>query len=417
MKLPLENILFAGLKIVINQVLPIVILPYLMKRLDAHLFGLMMIAQTVSLFGVATVEYGFNLTGVRQVALAGGDRLVLQGLYRDINLLKLIFCLGCALVLAVFCLVAAPPADLVLALACGFLTVLGAAVQPNWFFMGLEKFKDITFSQVISRAVCLLAIFVLVNRPQDYVLALVLFFLPTLLSGLIQRVLAGRFLAGVGSPMHRIGPGDLSRLAREGVDVYLSQLAATLFASVNTLVLGIFIGAAESGRYAFAEKIMRGVAVLSTPVTEAIFPRVVAGFDTHLETALVFLRRILLVGAVAYLVVAILSTLGFDTVVKLLALQRAADIRDVFAIIAIVPGLIFINNICGTQIVLGLGHARLFRNVILVSGFIAVLWSLVLVQILQVTGAAWALLLGEIGICAGMMWASFKVVGRAWLWR
>ncbi|MEY2874739.1 MAG: hypothetical protein RLZZ373_2110, partial [Pseudomonadota bacterium] len=88
MKLPLENILFSALKIVVNQILPIIILPYLMKRLGDHQFGLMMIAQTVSLFGVATVEYGFNLTGVRRVVMIGSNRLQLLHLFRDINLVK-----------------------------------------------------------------------------------------------------------------------------------------------------------------------------------------------------------------------------------------------------------------------------------------------------------------------------------------
>jgi O-antigen/teichoic acid export membrane protein len=107
----------------------------------------------------------------------------------------------------------------------------------------------------------------------------------------------------------------------------------------------------------------------------------------------------------------------FDAAMTLLALQRGSDIKQIFAVIAIVPALIFVNNICGTQVVLGLGHARLFRNVVLVSGLALVAWSVALVMAWGVQGAAWALLLGEIGICAGMVWASLKVVRYPWIWR
>lgn len=417
MKLPLENILFSALKIVVNQILPIIILPYLMKRLGDHQFGLMMIAQTVSLFGVTTVEYGFNLTGVRRVVMVGSDRLQLLHLFRDINLVKLLFCAACVLLFCLFSLVSSAPADLVLAMACSFLTVLGAALQPNWFFMGLERFKVISLSQVAARAVCLLSLFFVVAGPQDYLPALVLFFLPTLLSAGIQLGFCRQFFSGVDTVTYRFRLENLVRCAVDGVDIYMGQMAATLFASVNTLVLGLVSGPADSGRYAFAEKIMRGLAVLSTPITEAIFPRVVAGLESNLPVALRFLRRILAWGAVAYAMGAVAAYFFFDAAMTLLALQRGSDIKQIFAVIAIVPALIFVNNICGTQVVLGLGHARLYRNVVLVSGLALVVWSAALVMAWGVQGAAWALLLGEIGICAGMVWASLKVVRYPWIWR
>lgn len=417
MKLPLENILFAALKIVVNQVLPIVILPYLMKRLGDHLFGLMMIAQTISLFGVATVEYGFNLTGVRQVALVRGDRPALGRLYRDINLIKLVFCAACAVLLAVGVAVAAPDPEVTLALAVGFLTVLGAALQPNWFFMGVERFKVITFTQVSGRAACLLLVFVLVTGPGDYLAALLLFFLPTLVSGVIQILVAQRHFAGADLGRHRFEAATLRAAVRDGFDVYVSQMAATLFASVNTLVVGWLAGAAESGRYAFAEKIMRGVAVLSTPVTEAIFPRVVAGLSTDPEPTLRTLRRLLFAGLAVYLGAAGGLGVGFDAVVHALGLTRAAQIGDLFQVMAVVPALIYANNLCGTQVVLGLGHARAFRNVVMGSGVLLVGWSLLLVWRWGAPGAAWALLLGELGICLGMVALSVKVIGRFWIWR
>lgn len=417
MKLPLENILFAALKIVVNQVLPIVILPYLMTRLGDHLFGLMIIAQTMSLFGVATVEYGFNLTGVRQVALVRGDRLALGRLYRDINLIKLLFCAICAVLLAVGVVIAVPDPEITLALGVGFLTVLGAALQPNWFFMGLERFKVITFTQVVGRAMCLLLIFRWVTGPGDYLAALLLFFLPTLVSGVIQILVAGRYFAGTDLSMHRFNAETLRAAVRDGFDIYVSQMAATLFASVNTLVVGWLVGAAESGRYAFAEKIMRGMAVLSTPVTETIFPRVVAGLSTDLEPTLCLLRRLLFAGVAVYLAAAVVMGVGFGTVAHAFGLAHTAQIGDLFQVMAIVPALIYANNLCGTQVALGLGHARAFRDVVMGSGVLLMAWSLLLVWQLGAQGAAWALLLGELGICLGMASLSVRVIGRFWIWR
>ncbi len=417
MNLPVENIIFSALKIGFNQILPIVILPYLMARLGDYLFGLIMIAQTVATFCVVTVEYGFNFTGVRQVALIKGDKRALVHLYRDINLVKLLFCAVCALLMAVVVAAVKPDPEITLALVISFMTVLGAALQPSWFFMGLERFKVITFAQVAGRASCLMLLFVVVIEPSDYIAALLLFFLPNLVSGVIQLFVANHYFSGADVSKHHFNVDSLVSAVRDGFDVYVSQMAATLFASVNTLVVGWFSGAAESGRYAFAEKIMRGVAGLSMPVTEAIFPRVVASLSTDFESTLSTLRRLLFAGVAIYLVAAVVLGVGFDEVVHLLGISRAAQIGDLFQVMAVVPALIYVNNLCGTQVVLGLGHARAFRNVVAGSGVLLVGWSLLLVSQWGASGAAWALLLGELGICLGMVVLSTKVIGRFWILR
>lgn len=419
MKIPIKNIFFSALKISINQVLPIVVLPYLMGRLGDYLFGVIMIAQTVAMFGVVTVEYGFNFTGVRQVALLKNDKRALGHLYRDINLVKLLFCAFCAMLVAAYIVFVKPDPEISLALVMSFITVLGAALQPSWFFMGLERFKVIAFAQVAGRAVCLMLLFVLVIEPSDYFVALLLFFLPALVSGAVQIFLANRYFFDIDINKHSFDVKSLVKVVCDGFDIYVSQIAATLFASVNTLVVGWFAGAAESGRYAFAEKIMRGVAVLSMPVTEAIFPRVVAGLRADAQSTLSTLRRLLFAGVAAYLAVAVVLSMSFDALIQMLGISRAAQgqIGDLFQVIAVVPALIYVNNLCGTQVVLGLGHARVFRNVVAGSGVLLVGWSLLLVSQWGALGAAWALLLGELGICLGMVVLSTKVIGRFWILR
>ncbi|WP_338415652.1 oligosaccharide flippase family protein [uncultured Sphaerotilus sp.] len=417
MQLPLGNILFSALKIIVNQVLPIVILPYLLKKLGDFNFGLLMIAQTIALFGVTTVEYGFNLTGVRSVALVRQDPNRLLELYRDVNLVKLLFCLLCAVVLWFAQWLFSLDTDLCLAITAGFLMVLGSALQPNWFFMGMEWFRQISLVQIFSRATCLVLIFFLVQGEGDFLSALALFFAPTLLSGVLLLAAAQRHFSRVAVAPYRVDRPRLSRLVRDGVDVYLSQMAASLFISTNTLVLGVLSGPVDSGRYALAEKLMRGVAVLSTPVTEALFPRVVVGLQADLHTGLVFLRRVVLAGGLAFVVVAILSYVFFDFATERIGLSGGGQIKALFAVMAIVPGLIFLNNICGTQIVLGLGHARLFRNVVMVSGLSLVGCSWLFSWLWGAPGAAVALLTGEVVICVGMAWASVRVVGWNWFVR
>jgi PST family polysaccharide transporter len=416
MKFPLESAVFSALKIGVNQLLPILVLPFLMGRLGDYPFGVLMIVQTLSVFGVVFVEFGFGLSGVRLVTEARGGSPLLQA-YRDVNLVKLMACGVGAVALWLGVQIVEMDAATRLALVAGYLSVLGAAVQPLWFFSGLERFKLISLTQIIARGLCLGAVFLVVRSPADFLLAVALYFLPNVLSGLWLRAYASGALHALGARdvPYRLDLGRATGVLRTASDYFLAQSSAIVFAGLNTLVVGYFCGAVDSGRYALAEKLMRGLAILSAPVTEAIYPRVVAGFQSDVPGVLVTLRRWFWLGLLVYGVVCGLLVVAWWVASTVHVEQKWLDIGFLLLLLSPVPGLIYANNLCGTQVLLGLGHAILFRNVLMRSCIVLVGCSLLFSLWWGVVGAAVALLTGEFLICLGMWRASCEVIGYNWV--
>lgn len=416
LRFPRRNVAFSLTRLVVNQILPLAVLPLLLHRLHAEPFGQLMMAQAIGWYFVVVVEYGFNLTGVRALTLVKDDANRVSELLVEVGTTRLAIAACLAALLAASTALRLFNEDITLLVIVGFIAALGAAVQPIWFFQGLEKFPLISLVQMFSRAICLGSIVWLVHDPSHLLLAQCLMSAPFLVSALILSPAAHRFYRPGNTQSGRSVMQDLARHLRDGWDVFLSQVATTLFTSTNTLVLGNLLSATAAGHYTLADKIVRGVAMLTSPVTEAIYPRVAANIARDPAQTLAFARRVLAVGA------GVLALAGVALVALAPGIARmmggadgAADVARALGIMAFIPLAIFTNNICGTQILLGLGHKRAFRNIVLLAGAAVPLSSLLLVPQLGFVGAPVGAVIGEALIVGLMMFASIRAVGRNWL--
>ena len=62
----------------IDFILPLVLWPFLIKALGIETFGILSFVLAVSLYFGAFMQYGFNITAVRDVARVRGDRFKLS---------------------------------------------------------------------------------------------------------------------------------------------------------------------------------------------------------------------------------------------------------------------------------------------------------------------------------------------------
>lgn len=408
---PSRNVFFGGFRLAVNYILPLLILPYLLTNLGGEAFGKLMLTQAVILYFILMVEYGFSLTGARAVSKARHSPMQCAALLVEINTTKLIMALALAICLAIFGRLM--PDDLEVLLLVGFIGVLGAALQPMWFFQGLEEFPLVSTVQVFARITCLVPVIFLVNGQDDFLLAQALMMAPWLLSGTVLGVLAHlRYRKNV---THHATIGGIVRQLRDGLDVFLSQIATSFFTGTNTIIVGSALGATAAGYFAMADKIVRAIAQLSAPICEALFPRISGNIEKNRPAALNLARKVLIYGGAAFVVTGILLIVFSGLIANLVAKGAASEVALIIRIMAFVPFMVFANNIFGTQILLTLGWQREFRNSVLISGLVLVALCLLLTKILGLKGAPIAIVAGEFLILSMMFFYSTKAVGNPWM--
>lgn len=400
LRFPYRNMLFAGTRLVANQALPLLSLPFTLGAVGAEKFGTMMFTQALAWYFVVLVEYGFSLTAVRFVALARNDTAALRDNMYEVLATRLLLFLAS---LAVACMAATLILDVFAAkcLAVAMVLVLGAAVQPIWLFQGLEEFGLISAVQVASRFACFGAIFVFVRDPGDTLLAQLLVALPFCVNAAVLLPIAIRRLGP--PPRRRLGAWARAcvKLMKDGADVFVGQLSTTLFSSTTTVISGAILGPVFAGYYAISEKMIRGVAMLTAPISEALYPRVsmalADGAAEDRRHVFTLLRKVIFVVGGLLGAVGVIIIFGAGVLSQWISAEGAGvhEIQLSFGWLAFIPLMIFLNNIFGVQILLGLGLKNLYRNAVLASGTAIPLLAVLLPRFWGFAGYPIALFAGE----------------------
>lgn len=252
-----------------NYLIPLLIIPYLVRVLGIDTFGQWMFALSFVIFARVCVAYGFDLTAAREVAFAAGDERKISRLLTDVVMCRLLIWLACFIVLAIVCL-CVPKVQAVGGLIfVGMGIVLGEALIPVWLFLGTERMGSITSLRLGSKLLNMVLILLCVHGPGDVLLVPLFEAAISVILGCISVGLAMRYFN------LRFVPLSLGRIitqARSGSAVFLSTVAVQLYTTAHTVVLGLVVGPAAVSAYALAEKIYSAIRGLLNPVIQSVFP-------------------------------------------------------------------------------------------------------------------------------------------------
>src|SRR5438034_9120456 len=75
-----------------NFLLPVLVMPFVIKKIGADGYGVVAVAQGVMLIFCTVADYGFNLTATRSIALHRGDVKINARLFFTVIACKLFIC-------------------------------------------------------------------------------------------------------------------------------------------------------------------------------------------------------------------------------------------------------------------------------------------------------------------------------------
>lgn len=260
----------SGLQI-FTYILPLITLPYLVRVLGVEKYGLVMFAQSFIMFFNILVDYGFNLSATREIAVNRENKDKVTEIYSSVMSIKLMLL---AVSFAVLASVVygfekfTPDANLYF---LTFLLVVGQALFPIWYFQGMERMKYITIINILSRVIFTVAIFGFVHQEDDYILVPVLNGLGACVGSIYALWLVRTSFK---QKLELQSWKAISLHFKDSTQFFLSRVAVSLYTSANTFVLGIFTNNTAVGYYAIAEKLYMAIQSLFGPITQALYPYV-----------------------------------------------------------------------------------------------------------------------------------------------
>ena len=374
-----------------NFILPLIILPYLVRVLGSEKYGLVMIAQSVALFLTIIVDFGFNISATKEVAYLKNDKEKLSQFYWNIVFVKLILIIITFIILLgmTFFINKFKLDPLVYLFSFGL--VLGQAIFPTWFFQGIEKMQVITFVTVGAKLFFTLSLFFVVFSPDDYLYVPIFNGLGFVISGLFGFIFSLQYVKFISPKLLQI-----KDIIKNSLSLFFSNLAVSFYTSSNVIILGFFAGDSIAGIYSSMEKLILAIKSIYTPIYQAIFPNLSTKPDKKVR---IFIDKIRIpIGILG----AVISTIIFFESKTILNFAFNDSLITSYSIVFQFLGLISLfsslNMLYVTLYFPSINKYKIRMKILISGGFFNLIVALVFVQFFTIYGVAFSAITTELFI-------------------
>jgi len=377
-----------------NFLLPVLVMPFVIKRIGADGYGVIAVAQVIILIFVTVADYGFNLTATRSIALHRDDVFKNARLFFTVLACKMFICLvllGVLILLVTFIPFFRPNMALYL---LGFTYVIGQSLLVSWFFQGVEKMKYITIFALMARLLFVLLVIVFIRHKEDN--RYFIFYMGTgsVAAGIFSIYQAIRMFK---LPFVRPSWGDIVHELKEGWPVMLSNISINTFLSINVFILRMFTNDLTAGYYSVAEKIFIAMRQIPVLYSQVIYPPLCQLVQKGKRETSRFFKSVYL----PFLLLALVACIGlfvFSSFIISLFLGNQSELSVLLLRMFAIGPVIVCLHIPASQLLMAFNNKKTYLRVLSQGTVVNIACNLLLVNVWGAVGTAVSLLLTELFI-------------------
>ncbi len=266
----LRNLLSLSALQLANGLISFLVIPYLIRTIGLANWGIINTAQALVLYFALLVNFGFDLTATRQVALRRNDPQALSALTGEVITVKgLLFATGTLLFGALVYLTPEYRAhDTVFWLT--YAICFGYVFYPSWLFQGMENLRPFAAFNFVIKILSYGLVFVVIRTPGQYYLFPLLASSAHILVGIVACVYAlRRYSLRLSLPSWV----SIGQVLQRDQTVFFTMLVNNLAVGVNVLILARFAADAEVGAFTTVWRLVFLLLnLVNTPVIQTFFP-------------------------------------------------------------------------------------------------------------------------------------------------
>ncbi|MGG5334964.1 flippase [Enterococcus sp. AZ154] len=370
---------------IMNYILPLITLPFLTRTLGVETYGLISFSQAIIQYFILITEFGFNLTGARDVSQSRGNRIKQSEILWSIMILKSILLIACFGILMVLVNILPKLQGYTNLYLYTFGMVLGNVLFPSFYFQGIEEMKFTAILNFVSKLVFTIGIFILVKTPNDYLLVPILNTLGSILSGILSlTIIIISKKATIIIPKRQL----LVKQLKEAFPLFLSNVFTSFYTTSSVVILGFFAGNVSVGYYSAADKIIKAVTNITSPLVQAVYPNVSLLLKQNKNNAVLFVRKItkystIIVGMICFLL-CVASPFAFPYFFGN-SYNRSISL---IMIMSFIPLIILWAKIFGTLVLVNMGWQNKLSKVYFLTGILSLISTFILVPLFNEIGTA-----------------------------
>ena len=353
-KTVLANFSYLSLLQVFTILFPLLTYPYLLRVIGLELYGVIVFAQAIINYVSLVINFGFNMSGARNVAVYKEDKVRLSRIVSSTYLCKFILWIVCLIVYLSIISIVPFFRDYYWIYILSFLLTLNELLLPIWFFQGIEKMKYITIVNLSARLLFVAAIFLFVREREDYLLVPFLNGIGAILAGglSLYSVLEKENINFSVIPVR-----DLKSAYKESFPLFVSNLSTQIYVNVNKLVIGSFLGMSEVSIYDMADKVLHLMKLPISMMAQAVFPKI------SRERNIRFVNRVMFLVAGIVFVAYVCMFIGSDWIVYLFTGEYMEEASCIMRLLGVSALLVSFNFFMGGNRLVPFGYSSVYMKV------------------------------------------------------
>lgn len=386
-----KNYIYSLLNKLIAVLVPILVTPYLARVLEPDGNGVLSFIASISSYFILIANIGIETYGQRVIAIHRDNKSFLKKFFFEIMILRSILTVVCLIIYYICFISSLNQANNVL-YAIMALSIFAVIFDFSWFFQGVEDFKILAISNILTRVLYVVLVFVFVKQKSDLNLAALFSVINTILPFFLSLPFIYKYLKG------KI-EGTIKPFShfKECMVYFVPTVAVQIYTVLDKTMIGLITGSDfENGYYEQAEKLIKLPLTLITTLFVIMRSRISYYYSSNEYGKIqdlikksanvafgLSLPMMMGVIAVAPTLVPVYLGVGYENCIVLL-----------YVFSPIIP-IISLSNLIGTHYYTPFGKQKISNIFLIFGALINVILNSFLIYLLQSLGATIASVLAE----------------------
>lgn len=386
-----KNLVYNFILSVSQVLLPLVSIPYVSRILNPDGIGRVSFIDSFTYYFISIAEFGIVVYGMREIARVRDNEQAKDKLVSELLALHVLSSSAALLLYSISIFFVWKNVQDVRLLLFSLSYLLVNFFACEWYFLGLEKFRYITFRALITRLLGLGSMFLLVKQPGDYYIYYAIIAASAIVSSLWNNYCLFKEVKVSFKGIHWKKHIRFTRVT------YFISLTYGVSLLLDNVFLRLVSTATAVGYYAFSMKIIRTSTVLLTDSLLVFFPRIVSLIrqGDKIQLQAVVSRNMQLIIFFSVPLCAGLFLVAEPLVAVFLGDKFMPVVADL-SILTLFPLLRTYNLFLSKQILISHDREALYLRSLVIGSLLFMVLSLVLSYYFTHRGACVAMVVAEI---------------------
>lgn len=268
MSLIKKNFVYNNLLNITNIVIPLLVFPYISRILGPEKLGV--VSFTISLvltFGIVA-SLGLPIYGIREIAKVKNNKKNLSKTFSELFFLQLIWLVIATIIYGIWLYISDTLVDDNTLKLLSFFHLISLVGLLYWFYHGIENYKVITVTNLMSKLIMVVLTYVLIKEQEDYWLYYALTILAFFLSAFFNIVYAFKKVNLTTKEL------NFKRHFKAILILFATQIAIGIYVNFDIVFLGYLSTDTEVGYYTPANRIIKIALVFITSLGTILVPKI-----------------------------------------------------------------------------------------------------------------------------------------------